>query len=242
MVCATFNLGIGLIDGVCDGDLETGERLLHHLHAADLINATRTNRGRGWLRDGLTPALADDPSAAFTVDVVESFFETLHRVYPEDTNADVRRTVGDQMAVALEAESRSVGRPLVPASRQELIECSRATSVLPFEIIETLATAGSASTTGRLVGEAMWWIDDLVDLCDDTRRGTLNGVLLSVTDNEPGKPGIADLKRLLVSGSLAAAADRAAASLHAGLLRAVTTRDRNAFLQFVQRYAGLPPL
>jgi hypothetical protein len=248
LLCGTFNLGIGLIDGVCDGDIDTGRRLLVHLRAADLADAAHQNRERGWLRVGLPRVLADDPSVAFTVDVVEAFFETLHRICPD---GEVLRTVGEQLGVAFDAEARSVGGSRVNATRDELIECSLATSVLPFEIIETLATGSSShaeraasaknqpksrsgctlgEAVGTLLGQAMWWIDDLVDLCDDARRGALNGVLI----------GCNDLERLLASPDVAKTAERAAASLDAGLRNAGDSR--NAFLMFVQRYAGLPPL
>ena len=238
LLCATFNLGIGLIDGVCDGDVDSGQRLLRHLDAADLTNATQQNRERGWLRVGLPVDLAEDLSVAFTVDVVAAFFETLHQVYPGATHARVRRTVGAQLVRALEAESRSVVSSLGRASRRDLIEYSRSTSVIPLEIIETLSTAGSISTAGTLLGEAMWWIDDLVDLCDDAGSGALNGIILCATDHSR-RCRVTDLERLIASGDLAATAVRAAASFHTALQCAA--QDRNAFLQFVQRYAGIAP-
>jgi hypothetical protein len=252
LCCATFNLGIGVIDGVCDGNAETGERLLKHIQGADLVGAALQARGPGWLRDGLPASLAADHSVAFVMDLIEAFFETLHVVYPGEIGAHVRSTVGDHLALALESEARSVCRSLVPSSRGQLIECSRRTSVLPFEIIETLATGGPASCTpsaGTLLGEAMWRIDDLVDLCQDARRGALNGVLLAATEERPRHAGdgeryhLADIERLLASSDIASAATKAAASLLSGLglTGDVTGPPQRAFLLFVQRYAAIPP-
>ena len=248
LLCATFNLGIGLIDGLCDGDVQTGERLLHHIRAADLDGAAHGRRATGWLSAGLPHPMMTDPTVAFTVNVIEAFFHTLHDVYPDGHGAHVRRVVGRQLHLALESESQSVGWPRVPASRVRLIECSRATSVLPFEIIEMLATGGPASGTpspGTLLGEAMWQIDDLVDLCDDARRGALNGVLLAVRDEEPAPTDraehyrLSDVERLLASPVIASTAVRAAENLDAGLQ--LTSAGRNAFVYFVQQYAALPP-
>jgi hypothetical protein len=252
LLCATFNLGIGLIDGVCDGDAESGERLLTHLHGADLFGAAADNRGPGWLRRGLPGPLAADPAMAFTVDIIEAFFQTLHVVYPDATGAHVRRRVGGQLIRALASESQSVGRGLVGSSREGLIECSRATSVLPFQIIETLALGGPTSTTpsaGTLLGEAMWRIDDLVDLCDDARCGALNSVLVAASGVDAAQRAggqryrLVDLERLLASSDIASAAAAGAESLRAGLQLAgeVTAPDRIAFLRFIQMYTAIPP-
>ncbi len=248
LLCATFNLGIGLIDGLCDGDAQTGERLLHHIRAADLGGAAHGRRTTGWLSAGLPHPMVTDPTVVFTVNVIETFFHTLHDVYPDGPGAHVRRVVGRQLHLALESESQSVGWTRAPASRVQLIECSRATSVLPFEIIEMLATGGRPSGTpspGTLLGEAMWRIDDLVDLCDDARRSALNGVLLAVRDEEPAQKdgaerySLSDVERLLASPVIASAAVRAAENLDAGLQ--LTSAGRTAFVHFVQRYAALPP-
>jgi len=48
--------------------------------------------------------------------------------------------------------------------------------VLPFEIIETLAT-GATTAAGTDLGEAMWRIDDLVDLGRDASSGALNWIV-----------------------------------------------------------------
>jgi hypothetical protein len=107
--------------------------------------------------------------------------------------------------------------------------------VLPFQIIESLAEAeyGHAdSTAGTRLGEAMWRIDDLVDLCQDARNGSLNSILLAAG----GHDGVAALERLLKTTDIARAAGQAADDLQAGLKRA---DDPTPFLYFVQRYAGI---
>ena len=137
--------------------------------------------------------------SAFTVEIIEVFFETLHAVYPGEAWLHLRAASAAQLDAALEAE-RAVGRRGGgPTDRERLIECSRLTSVLPFEIIETLAAGGRAHdrpSAGTLLGEAMWRIDDLVDLCQDARSGALNSVLLTATE---ARRGVAALERLLAS-------------------------------------------
>jgi hypothetical protein len=255
LLCAMFNLGIGLVDGVCDEDAETGGALLELVQGHDLAKAAEEPRARGWLRATLPPALADDHTVAFTVEIIETFFATLHAVYPNDAWLQQRRGVGTQLGSALEAERQSVIGSVNHTTREQLIECSRLTSVIPFQIIEALAGGDHAPTertAGTLLGEAMWRIDDLVDLCQDARRGALNGVLLAAAE-EPGHPVgecdlVAVLESLLASTDIACAAALAAESLLAGLQLAdggrATAQDHLhslSFLHFIQRYAGIAP-
>ena len=51
LLCAIFNLGIGLVDGLCDEDAETGGALLELVQRQDLAQAVEGPRPRGWLRD-----------------------------------------------------------------------------------------------------------------------------------------------------------------------------------------------
>jgi hypothetical protein len=247
LLCAMFNLGIGLVDGLCDDDVETGGALLELVQGSDLAEAAEAPRARGWLRSTVPPALVEDPTVAFTVDIIEAFFATLHAVYPEDGWWQRRRRVGTQLGAALEAERQSVLRSADQTAREELIECSRRTSVLPFQIIETLAGGDHATgpTAGTRLGEAMWRIDDLVDLCQDARRGSLNGLLLAAATGA-GRPGerdlLAALQRLLDSTDIACAAADAAEKLRAGLqLAGDDHQDTPLFLHFIQRYAGITP-
>ena len=245
LLCGTFNLAIGLVDGICDGDAAAGEQLLAHFRDADLIGAAKRQRCPGWLHAEVPIFLAADDGVAFTVSVIEAFFETLHTVYGD--NADVRRIVGEQLADALRAEIGSVRRPLTALSAEHRIECSRATSVLPFEIIETMTTADRAtSLAGTMMGEALWRIDDLVDLVDDARVGALNAVLLDASGPRGTRDGyeIADLHAVLASTRIDSAAAEAAERLRDGLRMAGVSvgDDRDMFLLFVQRYAGIEPL
>ena len=240
LLCAIFNLGIGLVDGLCDQDAEIGEAVLGVVQGQDLINAAEEPRGRGWLRAVLPPRLADH-TVAFTADIIETFFETLHALRPDDAWLQYRRRLGAQLEAALEAERQSVVRS-PQGSARDLIDCSRLTSVLPFQIIEALARGDHAATdrsAGTLLGEAMWRIDDLVDLCDDARNGALNGLLVVATE-QTGGDVVAALERLLASTDLTDAACRAADSLLAGLQTAGAHRSRS-FLSFIQRYAGIAP-
>lgn len=238
LVCGMFNLGIGLVDEVCDGDAEIGGALLEIVQRQDPAGAAAESRPRGWLRVALPPSLAADPTVAFTVEIVETFFETLHTVYPDGRWSPHRRRVGAQLGAALEAERRSVLRS-ADETREQLVECSRLTSVLPFQIIEALAAGDFASaepTAGTQLGEAMWRIDDLVDLSQDARSGSLNGVLLAAA--RPGERDLdAALGRLLTSTDIARAAAEAAAKLQAGLQQA--GGHAAPFLYFIQRYAGI---
>ncbi len=251
LMCAMFNLGIGLIDGLCDEDAETGGALLELVQGSDLAKAAEEPRARGWLRSTLPPVFVEDPTVAFTVDIIEAFFETLHVVYPYEAWLQQRRRVGMQLGAALEAERRSVIRSSDQTAREQLIEWSRLTSVLPFQIIETLAggdhtPAPNELTAGTQLGEAMWLIDDLVDLCQDARSGSLNGILLAATTGA-GRPGerdvLAALERLLDSTDIACAAADAAEKLLAGLQLAGDDHQGTAsFLHFIQRYAGIAPI
>jgi hypothetical protein len=252
LLCAMFNLGIGMVDGLCDRDAETGVAFLELVEARNLAKAAAGAQVRGWLRAALPSAFAEDPTAAFTVDVVEAFFETLHVVYSGDAWMHLRRQVAAQLGAALESERRSVDRLAHQTPREQLIDCSRLTSVLPFQIVETLALGDQAHTeptAGMELGEAMWRIDDLVDLCDDAQSGALNSLLLTVTTG-PGRPRgrdrLAGLERLLASTDIASAACQAANRLLAGLKLAAGSRGNPAndqrsaqFLYFIQRYAGI---
>jgi hypothetical protein len=249
LICAIFNLGIGLVDSLCDADSATGEALLTLVQGQDLAAASEAPRERGWLRAEApaAPALADDPAAAFTVEIIESFFELLHESYPDETWLTLRRAVGAQLCAALAAERQTVVRSPDAITRDQLIECSRLTSVLPFQIIETLACGADTAqepSAGTRLGEAMWRIDDLVDLCDDARSGSLNGVLLAATptDGHPGeRDSLAALERLLASEAIACAAAEAAEWLLAGLRLGGNTDDQPLFLHFVLRYTGITP-
>ena len=249
LLCATFNLGIGLVDALCDRAPELGGPFLDLVRERDLRTAAGELRPRGWLQLQLPPPLATDATASFTAVVVEVFFETLHAVYPHDRWVEFRGGVGVELLGALEAERRSVAWAAEGARLEELVETSRLTSVLPFRILETLAVGGSAvggprPSAGERLGEAMWRIDDLVDLGADVRSGALNGILLRARGAPRATAGGAAtvLERLLASGGLSTAAVEAAESLQAGLTLAAPSDERAAsFLGFVQRYAGIEP-
>jgi hypothetical protein len=231
LLSAIFNLGIGLVDSLCDHDAGIGGALLKLVQAHDVVDAAERPRARGWLRTTLPRALAENPTAAFTADIIETFFEMLGDVYPDDAS---RRRVGMQLGTALKAECASIA-PSASTARDQLFECSRLTSVLPFQIIETLTEAEYERVdAGTRLGEAMWRIDDLVDLCQDARNGSLNSLLLAAG----GHDGVAALERLLETTDIARAAGQAADDLQAGLKRA---DDATPFLYFVQRYAGIGP-
>jgi hypothetical protein len=251
MSCATFNLGVGLVDGICDSSPQSGLRLLDAIQTADLVGAARERVVGRWLRVGLPPSLAADPSVQFAVRAIEAFFELLHSSFPGEAGSSVRDRVGARLAAALDAERQSVDRSGTPVGRDRLVECSRRTSVLPFQVIEDLATGNHALpplTAGTLIGEAMWRIDDLVDLVQDVDSAALNGVLLTATA-EPGcaadSDGEAALQRVIASQAIPVVAGQAAEYLQAGLIAAPGgTSDSDArrrFLSFVQRYAGLQP-
>jgi hypothetical protein len=249
--CAVFNLGIGLVDGLCDGTPQLGLRLLDVLQALDLSGAAREQWPGDRLRAALHASLVADPTVAFTARIIEAFFDLLHSSYPGDEGSALRDHVGARLEEALEAESQSVGRLVEFAGRDQLIECSRRTSVLPFQIIEHLATGDPAlpsPAAGTLLGEAMWRIDDLVDLAQDASLDALNAVLLTATEEPwpttaPG--GAAALERVLKSHAIPVVAAQAAKYLDAGLKAApggiAASEDRRLFLSFVQRYAGIAP-
>jgi hypothetical protein len=244
-VCAIFNLAIGLVDGICDGDVDTGTQLLANIFDADLIEAAVRRRDRGWLHAALPDFLASDDAVAFTASVTEAFYDSLHDLYADQPV--VRRIVGEQLAEALKAETDSVRDPFTALSPERRVECSRTTSVLPFNIIDTITTARPAvvvPSTATMLGEAIWRIDDLVDIVDDARSGALNGVLLEACRRRGRHDGydITDLSEVLGPTGIASAAAEAADRLHDGLGFGTTAPDdRLAYLGFVQRYAGIEP-
>jgi len=237
LLSAIFNLGIGLVDGVCDEDRGQGLRLLELIGDSDVARTARELRPRGWLWVQLPADLSDVASVSFAADVVETFFATLHATFPGDASSDLRARVGDQLAAALQAERWSLVSSFTDASRQQLTQSSYATSVLPFEIVGTLVASDHAPAAAHFLGEAMWRIDDLVDLCDDTRAGALNAVVLGVKRSGP-----AALEELLRSDHIARTAADAADRLRRGVDRADGGRaECDVFLQFVARYAGIVP-
>jgi hypothetical protein len=251
VACAVFNVGVGLVDGICDSTPAVGLCLLDAIGAADLVGAARAGALDHRLRQDLPAPLAWDPGVQFTLRVVETFFGLLHSSYPSGGGLAVRDQVGARLVAALDAERETVDRSVALADRDRLVEYSRRTSVLPFQVIEILATgdpALPATTAGTLIGEAMWRIDDLVDLVQDADQGALNGVLLAGTADQSAAAdcgGAADLERVLAARVIPKIAAQAADLLDAGLADApggTPAQDgRRMFLWFVQRYAGLQP-
>jgi hypothetical protein len=249
-----FNVGIGLVDGLCDEDPDVGRQLLGLLSEPELVMAGEREPAHHWLRARLPSRLARDATVAFTVDIIEAFFVALHAGYPRESGSTVRRRVAAKLAQALQAERVSVA-PSSSHARERLLECSRLTSVLPFEIIETLVQADDRRRTaapGTLLGEALWRIDDLVDLCADARSGALNSVLIGAghgrwrPDDERAVLG--SLERLLTSTDIAELAEAAAERLLLALgpsSRRPPGQERpwetRAFLGFIQEYAEIPP-
>jgi hypothetical protein len=259
LLCGVFNLGIGLIDGLCDHDTEVGLLLVEILARLNLPLIAEVPRERGWLRGALAQPLGHSHEAAFAADVVETFFDLLHTLCPGEQALRYRRTIGELLSGALDAEMQSVSDAVEDGRGHASIQCSRLTSVMPFQTIETLAR-GPAQLDGEpkagvLLGEAIWRIDDLIDLCSDARCGALNSVLLEAQGETEGRdgqhPSIAALEHLLKSPQIARTAKDACDSLLAGLrearggravgARAGDDQSARAFLLFVQRYAGLVP-
>jgi hypothetical protein len=129
-----------------------------------------------------------------------------------------------------------------PDGREELLRSSRMTSVLPFQIIETLARGTlpiDEWKAGTLLGEAFWRIDDLTDLCDDARSGALNAVLLRASPEDYDPLGA--VENLPRSPLVAAVAAEAAECLVEVSSSQAGRRGAMAeFLYFIERYAGLP--
>lgn len=254
LLCAIFNLGIGLVDSLCDEDSGIGMILLGFLDGDKLTECAEVPRQRGWLHSALPAALAGVAAVAFAADLIEVFFQELHTVYPGQHSLDRRRGIGAQLAAALVAERDSVSWLPDMSERERSLQSSRLTSVLPLQIIESLA-CGSITTdeksAGTLLGEALWRVDDLVDLCQDARGGALNSLLLRALDDAPrsekGHDPVTALERLLGSTDIAEAAAEAAECLVGGLglgdglQPAQRGSTIPAFLYFIQSYAGVPP-
>lgn len=252
LLSAVFNVGIGLVDGLCDEDPAVGRQLLELLSEPDLVLAAEREPARRWLRVRLSSQLARDATVAFTVDIIEAFFTALHAAYPREEGLSVRQAVAAKLTRALQAERVSAGLSSRQAGKR-LLEYSRLTSVLPFEIIEILVRADDRHrppTPGTLLGEALWRIDDLVDVCDDARCGALNSLLVGTVEGpwrrDDKRTVLGTLERLLTSTDIADAAEAAAESMLLGLRAGGRPPgqerpwDTRAFLAFIQEYVGIP--
>lgn len=238
---AVFNLGIGLLDGLCDEVPEIGRPLLELIHEQDVLDAARHPRRRGWLSGLLPVDLESDATASFAAAVVEAVFDLIHEIYAGDPWSRLRHQVGEQLMQALDAERLSVrfGREHAPPDL--LIRSSYTTSVRPFEIVGTLAHAGGPPPAARLLGEAMWRIDDLIDLCADAEAGALNALLVEAAGDDVG-PAVLD--QLLASDVIGRAAAEAAESLATAMQLLGDRRDQassDVIVAYVGRYAGIPP-
>jgi hypothetical protein len=244
-LCAIFNLGAGVVDGVCDRDPAAGVRLLEVAQAA-IADAVSTRCHSDWLQARIPRELSNDLLIGFAAAVVEALVDAVHAAYPQDGVA--RRRVGRALEAALEVEYRSIGWSTMNAPLAQLTDWSRMTSVLPFQIINLIVGGEPIEepSAATLLGEAAWLIDDLVDLLQDARTGALNAVLLAPV----GRAGLPNwpasrpeiLEALVGSDDLADAAARAAECLASGLQLAGTGRQQSArsFIHFLQRYAGIP--
>jgi hypothetical protein len=258
-MCGIFNLGIGLLDSLCDEDSTVGAVLLDFLNGDgnELVQCAREPRRRGWIRSVLPGEYGGDASVRFVADLVEVFFQELHAIYPGDTNINLRHYVGTQLTAALKSERDSVCWSPNELDRERLLRTSRLTTVLPLQIIESLVCGSKSmndTSTGTLLGEALWRIDDLVDLCQDVRSGALNSILVAALEDAPSdhKEGVyrplAALEKLLRSRATEQAAAEAVEYLAAGLrlnLNKVGASHAagnpvTRLLAFVQRYAGVP--
>lgn len=241
---ALLNLGIGLLDGLCDEEPAVGLPLLHLIHRSDVADAARRPRARGWLRAWLPDALEADATAAFTADVVETFFALLHEALPGEPGSGVRHPIGALLARALDAERTSVGLGEADDTPAALLRCSQETSVLPFEILGAMAGGGDPPPAAGHLGRALWRIDDLADLTADARSGALNALLLEL-GFPPRHP--VELDPAVVGPAIERASMEAADSL----ARAVSLLDEppathhpgdlDVVLVFLARYAGIAP-
>jgi hypothetical protein len=212
LLCAMFNLGIGMIDSLCDNDPLRGAALLEFVQSLDVEAAASGEWREGKMLASLSAGAARDPTLAFTARVIDAFFSLLNATYAPP----VRKEIGRLLAKAFAAEQRSVTRST--AVRAELLEASRDTSVLPFRIMATLVGVDIGAATQ--LGEALWRIDDLIDLELDARSGALNSLLLD---------GLPD------SARIESVAREAVDHLQAGL----GSGDNSHFLSFVRRYAQI---
>ena len=214
LLCAVFNLLIGMIDSFCDTASHNGDALLKSLRTFDAEATAIDLLQEGRMLASLPPAPAVDPTITFIARLIDAFYSVLHETH----TASVRRDVGRLLARALAAEQRSVAAS--SAGPGELLEISRNTSVLPFLIMATLVQGDTIAATH--LGEAMWRIDDLIDFHLDAQCGALNSLFIRKT------PDCDDIK---------AVAREAADHLRAGL----GTADGRHFLRFVHRCAGVTP-
>jgi hypothetical protein len=105
-----FNLGIGLVDSLCDEDAATGEALLALVQGQDLAAASEAHRGRGWLRAEVPPALAEDPGGGISRSRSSRLLRDLHDSYPDDEWLTLRRTCRSSSGAARSCGARRLER------------------------------------------------------------------------------------------------------------------------------------
>jgi hypothetical protein len=189
-LAALFNFGISTFD------------LLHDTmpQAASAFSACFDRDVLSRLHDGEAmetvagaAALATDPETRILLRIIATFYAELHALTRrQQRDGAPPRPMGLLMA-AYEAEMASA-RPDAygPAER---LRVSRSKSTLPFLIIGELARVargGEHPAQGLLdqlaedVGTLFWLVDDLADLVDDLRCGSINAIVLSAMKRRAG--------------------------------------------------------
>lgn len=233
---ALFNLGVVLCDHLLDGFPERRATLFAHLPPELLASAPATAPGR-----------SGDMGVDFVVALAIEVVSGARRLggLPEDLDRLTRLL--DRM---YRAEWASIETLRTAAPRPSAVwEVLSAKGTLPSAALAVLALLGNPAaggatrtavdTAARLVGEALWIVDDLADVASDWDAGCWSRPLLLLLDR-PGDPPVSGdhaVRLLLESGIAAAEAQRLADVLtelgalagasHRALLRPVQAAVRS---------------
>jgi hypothetical protein len=205
-----FNLGVSLLDLVCDEQPERRARLLDCVTPHFL---ERQLSGHGAARRS-----SGDPAIDYLVALIVDLFADARRLASNSSDwSAFSRLIGamyggERLAIAARRGEH--------APTPEVWEALRRKSALPLETMATLAVLASPHATASrrdtaleaaaLAGEAIWIIDDLVDVREDWNAGCWSRPLwlLAQTTGTGSTPANAEqaLDRLLAGGVAAAEA------------------------------------
>jgi hypothetical protein len=178
-----FNLGISLMDTLCDSVPESSGALRKTLDADMLQRMTRD--GPKEIR-GIVDGIADDDMRV-VMKIVCGFFDRLPRSNRQYSNRLV--VMEKELLAAYSAELSSTDASRSSTGRcEEMVRISERKSMAPFRVISEvvrlhLPTRNESDWRDRIrraaryLGRIFWHVDDLVDVVNDCRWAAVNSVL-----------------------------------------------------------------
>jgi hypothetical protein len=177
---ALFNLGISLVDLLVDHRPEYATAMTEWLDGDRLLSLSAGDLSPH--ADALDHLPLDE--TRLVLRVVLEFFDTVRAgpLWPERDGEELTRLLLRAYAAELASTSGASGT----AGGIELFRAGVAKSALPFFVLGWLAertaelsSPGAATEIAGLLGESFSIVDDLVDLIEDLRAGSVNRLLTS---------------------------------------------------------------